>query len=97
MTGELTLHGRVLPVGGIKEKLLAARRAGVREIILPSKNFPDVRSFPDHVTKGLILHFVSDVGEAICAALASNPSFPEVSMERQRILPLFSDCRPDMC
>ncbi len=97
MTGELTLHGRVLPVGGIKEKLLAARRAGVREIILPSKNFPDVRSFPDHVTKGLILHFVSDVGEAISAALASNPSFPEVSMERQRILPLFSDCRPDMC
>ncbi len=97
MTGELTLHGRVLPVGGIKEKLLAAKRAGVKEVILPSRNFPDVRSFEDHITKGLVLHFVSDVGEAIGAALASNPGFPKFSIGSQRILPLFSDVRPDVC
>ncbi|MCX5872870.1 MAG: endopeptidase La [Deltaproteobacteria bacterium] len=97
MTGELTLHGRVLPVGGIKEKLLAAKRSGVKEVILPAKNFPQVRSFQDHITKGLVLHFVSDVGEAISAALATNPGFPEFSMGCQSILPFFSDCQPDVC
>lgn len=97
MTGELTLHGRILPVGGIKEKLLAAKRSGVKEVILPAKNFPQVRSFQDHITKGLILHFVSDVGEAIGAALATNPGFPEFSMGCQRILPFFPDCQADVC
>ncbi|MCL5125121.1 MAG: endopeptidase La [Deltaproteobacteria bacterium] len=97
MTGELTLHGRILPVGGIKEKLLAAKRAGVKEIILPAKNFPDVRSFQDHITEGLILHFVSEVGEAIDVALTQDLRIPQFSMDRQKMLPLFSDCRPKMC
>ncbi|MGC8603994.1 MAG: S16 family serine protease, partial [Desulfomonilaceae bacterium] len=97
MTGELTLHGRILPVGGVKEKLLAAKRAGVRKVILPSKNFPDVRSFPDHLTQGLVLDFVSDVGEAICAALSSDPGFLSFPIERQRLLPFFSECRHDVC
>ncbi|MGC8659127.1 MAG: endopeptidase La, partial [Desulfomonilaceae bacterium] len=97
MTGELTLHGRILPVGGIKEKLLAAKRAGVKEIVLPAKNFPDVRSFQDHITQGLILHFVSDVGEAIDIALRQDDEFTQFSVDRQNVLPLFSDCPSEMC
>ncbi|MFH0960124.1 MAG: endopeptidase La [Pseudomonadota bacterium] len=97
MTGEITLHGRVMPVGGIKEKLLAARRAGVREVILPSKNFPQVRAFQEHVTQGLILHFVSDVGEAISAALSIDSGFSNYSMSFERTLPLFSGYNLDLC
>ena len=97
MTGEITLHGRILPVGGIKEKLLAAKRAGVTEVILPSRNFPQVRSFKDNVTEGLVLHFVSDVGEAIRAALKTIPELSGFQMGTQNILPLFSDFQPDVC
>ncbi|MCB1647659.1 MAG: endopeptidase La, partial [Pseudomonadales bacterium] len=58
MTGELTLTGRVLPVGGIREKVIAARRAGVREIILPADNERDYDEMPAYLKKGLTLHFV---------------------------------------
>lgn len=73
MTGELTLRGRVLPIGGVKEKLLAARRAGVREVILPSKNRPNIQDLPDYETSGMTVHFVSNVGEAIRIALEMTP------------------------
>lgn len=59
MTGELTLTGQVLPVGGIREKLIAARRAGIREIILPRANEGDVDELPDYLTENLSLHFAS--------------------------------------
>jgi ATP-dependent Lon protease len=97
MTGEITLHGRIMPVGGIKEKLLAARRAGVREVILPSKNFPQVRTFQEHITHGLALHFVSDVGEAIRTALCSSSDFANFPLSFERNLPLFSECKHDLC
>ncbi len=71
MTGELTLRGRVLPVGGIKEKLLAARRAGIREVVLPKKNMPQLNDLPDYVKEDMTLHFVTDVSEAIKIALAT--------------------------
>ncbi len=71
MTGEITLSGRVLPIGGVKEKLLAARRAGVREVILPAKNEPSLRDLPDYVMRDMKIHFVSRVGEAIRVALVS--------------------------
>ena len=91
MTGELTLRGRVLPIGGVKEKLLAARRAKVREVILPERNESSLRDLPDYVTNEMTLHFVRDVGEAIQIALASLPpcsrSFNVVD---QPVLPLFS-------
>ena len=57
MTGELTLTGQVLPVGGIKEKLIAARRIKIMEIILPDDNRRDVEEFPDHITDGMTIHF----------------------------------------
>ncbi|MET0118591.1 MAG: endopeptidase La [Sedimenticola sp.] len=59
MTGELTLTGQVFPVGGIREKVIAARRAGVRELILPEENRGDYNEVPDHVTKGIKVHFAS--------------------------------------
>ncbi|NCA70931.1 MAG: endopeptidase La [Sphingobacteriia bacterium] len=59
MTGEITLTGEVFPVGGIREKLIAARRAGIREIILPADNRGDFEEVPEHVRKGLKVHFAS--------------------------------------
>jgi ATP-dependent Lon protease len=57
MTGELTLTGQVFPVGGIREKVIAARRAGIRELILPNDNRSDFEEVPDHIRKGLKVHF----------------------------------------
>ncbi|HIG44051.1 MAG TPA: endopeptidase La [Gammaproteobacteria bacterium] len=70
MTGELTLTGRVLPVGGIKEKVIAARRAGVRELILPMDNERDYDEMPDYLKAGLKVHFVARYPEVanICFA-----------------------------
>ncbi len=65
MTGELTLSGRVLPVGGIKEKVIAAKRAEIRHIIIPSENKKDLEDIPDYVKKGLTFHLVSDIIEVL--------------------------------
>lgn len=91
MTGELTLRGRVLPIGGVKEKLLAARRAGVREVILPKKNQPNLLDLPDYVKDGMTIHFISEVGEAIRIALGWDQCGSGISapFEQQPILPLF--------
>ena len=63
MTGELTLTGRVLPVGGIREKVIAAKRANLKELILPSANARDYHEMPDYLQKGLVVHFVSTFAE----------------------------------
>ena len=70
MTGEITLRGHVLPVGGIKEKVLAAQRAGIKTIILPAKNERDLEEVPDNVKKGLKFVFAATVDEVAGAALA---------------------------
>jgi ATP-dependent Lon protease len=67
MTGEITLRGKVLPVGGIKEKVLAAKRAGVTRVILPDKNEKDLRDLPEHVKNALKFQFVSEIDELILA------------------------------
>jgi len=69
MTGEITLRGRVLPVGGIKEKILAAKRAGIKEIILCEENRKDIEDIKDIYIKGLTFHFVKDIKEVIKIAL----------------------------
>lgn len=69
MTGEITLRGKVLPVGGIKEKILAAKRAGIKEIILCEKNKKDFEEITASYVKGLDIHFVRDVSEVINIAL----------------------------
>ncbi|MGC1403030.1 MAG: endopeptidase La [Thermodesulfobacteriota bacterium] len=71
MTGEITLRGLVLPVGGIKEKVLAAKRAGIGTIILPKKNEKDLEDIPDHLKKGLKFHFVERMDEVFDLALCS--------------------------
>ncbi|MAM81006.1 MAG: endopeptidase La, partial [Gammaproteobacteria bacterium] len=60
MTGELTLTGKVLPIGGVKEKVIAARRAGISEIILPADNSRDYDEMPDYLKEGISVHFASD-------------------------------------
>jgi ATP-dependent Lon protease len=69
MTGEITLSGLVFPIGGVKEKVLAAHRAGIRRIILPSRNEADVDDIPEDVQKELQIIFVSGIAEVIDAAL----------------------------
>ncbi|MEM9877579.1 MAG: S16 family serine protease, partial [Myxococcota bacterium] len=69
MTGELNLSGQVLPVGGIREKLLAARRARVKQVILPEANQGDVEDLPEHVTDKLRIHFASKFSEVLALAL----------------------------
>lgn len=79
MTGEITLSGLVFPVGGIKEKVLAAHRAGIRRIILPSRNEGDVEDIPDDIRKELQIVFVSRINEVVDAALqmlVANPPPP---------------------
>jgi ATP-dependent Lon protease len=65
MTGELTLAGLVLPIGGVKEKVLAARRAGIKQVILPYGNKKDLREIPDHVRQEMQFHFVNRVEEVL--------------------------------
>ncbi len=69
MTGEITLRGKVLPVGGIKEKILAAKRSGIREIILCSKNKKDIEDINPDYLKGLTIHYVDHVDEVMHIAL----------------------------
>jgi ATP-dependent Lon protease len=69
MTGEVTLQGRVLPIGGVKQKVLAAHRAGLREVILPERNGPDLDDVPAAVRESMTFHLVSDVREVLSLAL----------------------------
>lgn len=69
MTGEITLRGKVLPVGGIKEKILAAKRTDIREIILSADNRKDIQEIKDVYLKGLKFHFVTDISEVLDLAL----------------------------
>lgn len=69
MTGEITLRGKVLPVGGIKEKILAAKRANIKEIILSDKNQADIGEIPERYLKGLMFHYVSSIDEVLAIAI----------------------------
>jgi ATP-dependent Lon protease len=74
MTGEITLRGNVLPIGGVKEKVLAARRAGIDTVILPEANRKNLEEVPKLFRKGLKFVFVSDVNQVLDAALVDTPS-----------------------
>ena len=69
MTGEITLRGKVLPVGGIKEKILAAKRAGLTDIVISKDNRPDIDEIEERYLKGLTFHFVENVKEVLAYAL----------------------------
>ena len=74
MTGEITLRGQVLPVGGIKEKVLAAHRAGIKMVILPDWNRKDLEDIPKNVQKEIRFHFVDKMSDVLAIALNSKPS-----------------------
>ena len=65
MTGEMTLRGKVLPVGGIKEKILAAKRAGIKTIILSKENEKDIKDIKDIYIDGLTFHYVDNICEVL--------------------------------
>ncbi len=69
MTGEVSLTGRVLPIGGVKQKLLAAHRAGITTVLIPERNEPDLDDVPEDVRAELTIHALSDVRQVLEAAL----------------------------
>ena len=77
MTGEVTLSGRVLPIGGVKQKVLAAHRAGLTEVILPARNGPDLDDVPEAVRQAMTVHLVDDVAQVLDLALTPATSAEE--------------------
>jgi ATP-dependent Lon protease len=69
MTGEITITGKVLPIGGLKEKLLAAKRHGIKKVLVPEKNEKDLRGLPKYVTKSLEIVYVSTFDQVVPHAL----------------------------
>ncbi|WP_301194250.1 endopeptidase La, partial [uncultured Desulfovibrio sp.] len=91
MTGEISLRGRVLPIGGLREKLLAARRSGIKKVIMPADNEKDLREVPDEVLRDLELVFVEHVDEVLPQALAATPE--EIFSGRATAQPLWASLR----
>jgi len=73
MTGEITLRGEVLPIGGLKEKLLAAHRSGIKNVIIPVENVKDLKEIPDNIKQDLTIKPVRWVDEVLCAAISGYP------------------------
>jgi ATP-dependent Lon protease len=71
MTGEITLQGKVLPIGGVKQKVLAAHQAGLSEVILPARNEPDLEDVPEAVRSVMTFHLASDIGQVLEHALVA--------------------------
>ena len=69
MTGEITLRGRVLPVGGLKEKILAAKMAGMKEVLVPAENKKDIEEIKEEIREGLVITYVKDMNEVLKRAL----------------------------
>jgi ATP-dependent Lon protease len=84
MTGEITLTGQVLPIGGLKDKALAAQRNGISTIIAPELNEPDIEEIPEHLRKKLTFRFVGQIGEVLEAGLEPVPEAPGPPRRRTR-------------
>jgi ATP-dependent Lon protease len=69
MTGEITLQGKVLPIGGVKQKVLAAHRAGLTAVVIPARNEPDLEDVPESVREEMTFHLASDIGQVLEHAL----------------------------
>ena len=86
MTGEITLRGKVLPIGGLKEKLLAAHRAGLFEVILPQENEKDVAEVPENLRSAMKLHFVDNMDQVLAVALEG--PLPQMPSETETMAPI---------
>src|SRR5437899_2143857 len=93
MTGEITLRGKVLPIGGVKEKLLAAHRAGIRTVILPKDNQKDLTEIPANIKDEFTVHFVESMDEVLKVALTSQPT--PILEENQEEIPFQSGVGKD--
>ncbi len=85
MTGEITLRGLVLPIGGLKEKTLAARRAGISQVIVPKRNEKDMVDIPPEVRKTLKFHFVENIDEAMKFALGPTAKIKKSPKRPQKV------------
>jgi ATP-dependent Lon protease len=94
MTGEITLRGRVLPIGGLKEKLIAALRGGLTTVLIPKENEKDLAEIPDNVKQGMKIHPVGTVDEIIAIALTSQP-IPIAINEEDELKPLLGGDEED--
>jgi ATP-dependent Lon protease len=96
MTGEITLRGKVLPIGGVKEKMLAAHRAGIRTLILPKDNQIDLTEIPANIRDEFTVHLVDTMDEVLQIALtrAPSPSSPEIKATEFPPPPNDSDLQP---
>jgi ATP-dependent Lon protease len=74
MTGEVTLQGNVLPIGGVKQKVLAAHRAGLTEVVLPARNGPDLEDVPEPVRSEMTFHLAAHIDEVLAATLEDAPA-----------------------
>ena len=74
MTGEITLRGQVLPIGGLKEKLLAAHRGGIKTVIIPEENARDLKEIPDNIKADLTIKTVKWIDEVLAIALTRQPT-----------------------
>jgi ATP-dependent Lon protease len=84
MTGEITLRGKVLPIGGLKEKLLAAHRAGIFEAVMPKGNEKDLADLPENLRTAMRLHFVDQMDDVLKIALEG--PLPELHEETPEVL-----------
>jgi len=84
MTGEITLRGQILKIGGLKEKLLAAKRGGIKNVIIPKENEPDLQEIPDQITKSLNIIPVEWIDDVISAALIEEPTPTSKKLKSQK-------------
>ena len=84
MTGEVTLQGRVLPIGGVRQKVLAAHRAGLTSVVLPIRNGPDLEDVPEAVREQMTFHLASEIGEVLDAALVGEAGGLGVAVDDER-------------
>jgi len=80
MTGEITLRGRVLPIGGVKEKVLGAHRAGITDVILPRENERDLEDVPEETRRSLRFHFAETLDDVLRVALVEQQEESQVSV-----------------
>ncbi|MDL2207669.1 endopeptidase La [Desulfovibrio sp. OttesenSCG-928-F20] len=95
MTGEITLRGRVLPIGGLREKLLAAHRGLISTVIMPKDNERDLKEVPDDILRGMTIHFVTHADEVLPLALLAGQE--EIFPGRADAVPLYSSLRMGGC
>ena len=96
MTGEITLRGRVLPIGGLKEKLLAALRSGIKTVLIPEENVRDLKEIPEIVTKGMEIVPVSRMDQVLKVALVREPEAIEWTYDEKVETPAAAAVAPDL-